>query len=213
MPSKTKKTLLSQKNLKKIESYKIPEIPPEPKKTRKKSKKTVSVPEIEIPKITKEISKEAFIFLIVLGVLLLLRGAWYLYERYDISNNVPRYTTSQSIVSKLKSGEFVTSKELKQVTGRATIAKNSDVYFVELSSDFRIESNTDIEVWLVKPQELESQDQLDKSDGYYLRLGKLVSNYGTQQYKLSEQEYGEFQYAVVLVNTKTGHKISQAIVF
>jgi hypothetical protein len=150
---------------------------------------------------------------VILVSLILIVVGRFAYNQYTIRTFAPRYTESQEVVSQLKTGSLVIFDTRDVVTGTALLAKNSTSYFVELSSDFSIRSTSDIQVWLVQPQELGNQDQLDLSEGYHLDLGILPERIGKLQYKISEAEYNQYQYAVVLYNTSTKQKIAQAILY
>jgi hypothetical protein len=117
----------------------------------------------------------------------------------------------QEVKVVLKSGEFRAVDGAQTVKGNVQIGQNDSQTFVQFLENFDTDSVKDMSVWLVKPQELSTTKTIDLSDNYHLDLGKLVSKKGLQFYKMNPEDFGNFQFAVVLYNTSKAEVVSFAM--
>ena len=122
------------------------------------------------------------------------------------SSNLVAQTTKSSTISSssllstsvLKKGNFVTLDPLHYASGEVRIEKTGDKLEVVFADNFATNPDgPDLYVWLVPNQKLGGAiggvDTKNK-----INLGQLANKKGSQKYSLTQQEYDQNNYAIVI---------------
>lgn len=152
---------------------------------------------------------------IIVGVIVVLIAGlvvWYVAFRDTNNSNSRSVSTSLPNATKLKTGSFGRIDPIHFGSGTVKILKQNSDYRLEFQDDFSVQSGPDLFVWLVKKQDLGGASGGVKTEvGSYLELGKLASIQSKQQYIITETEYDDYNYAVVIWCKAFGVQFSNAI--
>jgi hypothetical protein len=119
-------------------------------------------------------------------------------------------TTSNGEV--IKSGTFVFLDRSHFGSGVVEIKDTGDNVLVEFGDDFNSSQGPDLFVWLVKEQDLGGAVRgVDTDEGMFLELGPLESFSGKQSYQITQEEFDEYNYAVVIWCKAFGIQFTNAV--
>jgi hypothetical protein len=101
--------------------------------------------------------------------------------------------------SSVKQGSFIKVDAVHVGSGQVSVYPQDKDFVIFFNDDFKVTSGPDLFVWLVKEQKLGGAiNGVDTREGSYLNLGKLEANSGKQSYRVTADEFSQYNYAVVI---------------
>jgi ribosomal protein S8E len=125
------------------------------------------------------------------------------------TNPAPTKAAKPEVLTK---GTFVELDPVHKGSGDVAIVQDGDKVLVEFQENFKVEDGPDLYVWLVKKQDLGGAvNGVNTKEGEYLNLGPLNKKSGIQSFAITEQEFQEFNYAVVIWCEAFGVQFTNAV--